>query len=315
MLVKQKNIFAGRYGPIKTRFIHYNNVLLVFFLIALIQDVENERTSIGFGRKYNPKALTSTYPDNYNGPGLQRLRRAEVKITVRKQMNKPLLHTSTKPDRLPERLLIIILFSIAFAYIEAAVVVYLREIFYPAGFNFPLLEFGINISPLWKRLLLTEIGRETATLVLMLSASWLLGKEKHQRFTYFLIIFAVWDIFYYIWLKLLTNWPASIMEWDILFLIPVVWASPVLAPILVSITMLCFAVIILYKNFSPKPFKAKKADQAFFCLAALIVVTSFCIGGLGITKSNFVAYFSWLIFALGEFLAVATFIKCLLKSI
>jgi len=229
-------------------------------------------------------------------------------------MYQPPLHTSSEPDRPAVKIFTVILFGVAFAYIEAAVVVYLREIFYPAGFNFPLLEFGINISPLWRRLLLTEIGREAATLVLILSASVLFGGEKQQRAAYFLIIFAVWDVFYYIWLKLLIGWPASLMDWDILFLIPVVWASPVLAPILVSATMFCFAVIILYKNSRPKTFKTKRADRFLFCLAALIVVASFCIGGRGITKPNFEAYFSWPLFAAGELLAVAAFIKCLLKS-
>src|SRR4030043_1288929 len=132
-----------------------------------------------------------------------------------------------------KRFCVVVVFGIAFAYIEASVVVYLREIFHPSGFTFPLAEFGI--TPLWKRLLLTETGREAATLVVIFTASWLFGRNLRQRFAFFLTIFAVWDIFYYVWLKVLINWPASIMDWDILFLIPTVWAGPVIAPILISI--------------------------------------------------------------------------------
>ncbi|MHC4213225.1 MAG: hypothetical protein ACYSWP_07640 [Planctomycetota bacterium] len=111
--------------------------------------------------------------------------------------------------------------SIAFGYIEASVVVYLRAIFYPDGFVFPLTEFGIETSPLWRRLLLTEIGREASTLVLIISGAYLFGRNVRERVAGFMIIFGIWDIFFYVWLKVLVNWPGSIMDWDILFLIPV----------------------------------------------------------------------------------------------
>src|SRR5690606_3193495 len=101
--------------------------------------------------------------------------------------------------------------------------------------TFPLEVFGV--TPEARRLLLTEIGREAATLVLILTAAWLFGRSRQERVAYFLVIFAVWDVFYYVWLKVLLNWPASIMDWDILFLIPAVWASPVLYPVLVSALM------------------------------------------------------------------------------
>ncbi|MHC4582831.1 MAG: hypothetical protein ACYS14_15365, partial [Planctomycetota bacterium] len=144
------------------------------------------------------------------------------------------------------RFCVVVVFSIAFANIEATVVVYLREIFHPDGFDFPMTVFGEG--PNWKRLLLTEIGREAATMVLILTTCWLAGRNRQQRFAYFLTIFAIWDIFYYIWLKVLINWPASIMDWDILFLIPVTWASPVLYPVLISVALLAFAVVILYRD-------------------------------------------------------------------
>ena len=211
-----------------------------------------------------------------------------------------------------KRFCIIVVFSIAFAYIEAAVVVYLRTIFYPSGFTFPLTEFGSG--PLWKQLLLTETGREAATLVLILTSSWLFGQNLRQRFAYFLTIFAVWDIFYYIWLKILINWPATIMDWDILFLIPAPWASPVLAPVLVSLTLLLFASAILYRDCCASPLRATLTDWLGFILAALVVVASFCIAGLHVAEPDFQSHFYWPLFALGYVSAVALFLKCLLKS-
>jgi hypothetical protein len=207
---------------------------------------------------------------------------------------------------------IVVVFGIAFAYIEAAVVVYLRTIFYPDGFTFPLTDFGIN--PLWKPLLVIEIGREAATLVLILTSSWLFGKNRHQRFAYFAIIFAVWDIFYYVWLKVLIDWPGSLSDWDILFLIPVPWAGPVLAPVLISFTLLLFAVVVLYRDARGVALKVTLIEWFGFVLAGLIAVISFCIAGLHMTKNGFQSYFYWWLFAAGSIFAIVIFIKCFLKS-
>ena len=205
-----------------------------------------------------------------------------------------------------------VIFGIAFAYIEAAVVVYLREIFHPDGFTFPLADFGTILQR--KPLLLTEIGREAATIVLMLTGAWLFGRNLQQRFAYFLVIFAVWDIFYYAWLKVLINWPGSIMDWDILFLIPIIWAGPLLAPVLISLTLLLFAVIILYRLYIGSPLEVAPIDWVGFILSALVVVISFCIAGRHIRKRDFKSHFYWPIFAVGLLSAVILFLRCLLKS-
>jgi hypothetical protein len=210
------------------------------------------------------------------------------------------------------RFCIVVVFSIAFGYIEAAVVVYLRAIFHPDGFTFPLTVFGID--QLSKRLLFTEIGREAATIVLIFTGSWLFGRNRRQRFAYFLTIFAIWDIFYYVWLKFLLDWPASIMDWDILFLIPTTWASAVLYPILISITMLIFAAAILYRDALGNPIKVTRADWLGFIVAAVIVVVSFCTPGQHVTEPDYKSYFYWPLFAVGLFCAVAMFLKCTLQS-
>jgi hypothetical protein len=210
------------------------------------------------------------------------------------------------------RFCIVVIFGIAFAYIEAAVVVYLREIFHPDGFTFPLADFGTILQR--KPLLLTEIGREAATIVLMLTGAWLFGRNLQERFAYFLAIFAVWDIFYYVWLKVLINWPSSIVDWDILFLIPITWASPVLAPVLASLALLLFAVIILYRLSAGSPLEVAPIDWVGFVLSALVVVISFCVAGRHIRKRDFKSHFYWPIFALGYIFAVVLFLKCLLKS-
>lgn len=210
------------------------------------------------------------------------------------------------------RLGIAVVFGIAFGYIESAVVVYLRAIFHPDGFTFPLEVFGITAEA--KRLFLTEIGREAATIVLILTAAWLFGQRLQERVAYFLAIFAVWDVFYYVWLKVLLDWPASIMDWDVLFLIPVVWASPVLYPVLVSVLMFGFAVAILYRCAQGRSLIVARIDWLAWLASMAIVVVSFCLGGRHITQPDYADYLPAWLFAAGYALAVGACARSLLKA-
>ncbi len=196
-----------------------------------------------------------------------------------------------------KRLLIAVVFSVAFGYIESAVVVYLRALFHPNGFIFPMEVFGA--TPEDQRLVLTEVGREAATLVLIFTAAWLFGNLRQERVAYFLIIFAVWDVFYYVWLKVLLDWPTSLLDWDILFLIPMVWAAPVLYPVLVSAIMFVFAVAILYRCAHMRPLTVTYADGLGWSASLLIITVSFCLGGTHITEANYAQYFYWPLFAIG----------------
>lgn len=210
------------------------------------------------------------------------------------------------------RICVVAVFGIAFANIEATVVVYLREIFHPDGFYFPMTLFGNG--PLWRRFLYIESGREVATIVLLLTTCWLAGRNRHQRFAYFLTVFAIWDIFYYLWLKVLIGWPATIMDWDVLFLIPVFWASPVLYPVLISIVLIAFAVIILYRDWCGRPLRTTVYQWLAFGASSLIIIMSFCIAGLHATDRDFESYFYRSLYSAGLLLAIATFVKCCLNS-
>ena len=132
-------------------------------------------------------------------------------------------------------------FAVAFAAVESAVVVYLRALYYPEGFSLPLRNFGRN--HLW-----VELARELATMVMLASVAVLTGTNRWQRFAYFLITFGVWDIFFYLWLKVMINWPSSIFDWDILFLLPVPWIGPVIAPVLVSFFMILAGIAIIRED-------------------------------------------------------------------
>lgn len=175
-------------------------------------------------------------------------------------------------------LIVLAIFSIAMGFFESAVVVYIREIYYPNGFEFPLVPFEIKI-------LVTELLREVATLIMLICIAVITGKNLHQRFAMFLFSFGIWDIFYYIFLKLLIDWPASPLTWDILFLLPVPWIGPVLAPCLLSFTMITFALLLLSINDKNNSINIRWIDWLLLITGSLVIIGSF-------TKDYFLIIFN-----------------------
>ncbi len=151
---------------------------------------------------------------------------------------------------------------------ESIVVVYLRKIYYPNGFEFPLAVISEQIINI-------ELFREVCTLIMLLSVAWLTANNKNQIFPFFLFSFAVWDIVYYIGLKIILNWPSSFFTWDILFLIPVPWVGPVISPIIVSLTMICLSLIILYTQKNNSNFKLRIYEWLLIYLGAVLIFISF----------------------------------------
>jgi hypothetical protein len=169
---------------------------------------------------------------------------------------------------LNKKLVWLTLFSIAMGFMESAVVVYLREIYYPNGFSFPLVPIENDIA-------LVEFLREAATIIMLFGIGVLTGKTQAQRLAFFIYCFAIWDIFYYVFLKMLMDWPASFMEWDILFLIPVPWVSPVIAPCMVSLTMILLALAIVFFQERGINTQFNWKDWAGFILGSLTIIASF----------------------------------------
>jgi len=167
-------------------------------------------------------------------------------------------------------LIIITAFAIAMGFLESAVVVYLREILYPGGFEFPLSPIPVNLA-------LTELFREVATLVMLVSIGMLAARRFSTGFAWFIYSFAIWDIFYYVFLWLLVGWPRSLMTWDVLFLIPTTWTGPVLSPVLVSLTMILLAMVILFRAERGLESRIPGKIWAGLILGALIIIFSFVL--------------------------------------
>jgi hypothetical protein len=160
------------------------------------------------------------------------------------------------------------LFAIAMGALEAIVVVYLRQIYYPEGFDFPLTL----LSP---RMLAVECTREAATIVMLVSVAIMAGKDRLRRFACFLFAFAIWDISYYAWLKVLLDWPPSLLTWDVLFLIPVPWIAPVLAPLICSLTMILLAAALIRLNETGREVKNVLPEWGPALLGAAIILFTF----------------------------------------
>jgi len=215
------------------------------------------------------------------------------------------------------------IFSIAMGFMETAVVIYIREIYYPAGFNFPIV-------PVSRLILVTELSRELATIVMLMSVGFLSGRNFKERFAFFLFSFAVWDLTYYLFLKLVINWPASLLTWDLLFLIPIPWAGPVLAPCIISLNMIFLAFIIIYLQEKNYKVIFKWYDWMLMLFYSLLIISTFTIGYLNLilTTGESIAelqvsekimqfvpfYYNWYVFSAAQLILMSDYYLIIKRS-
>jgi len=228
------------------------------------------------------------------------------------------------------RFLWLAVFAVAMGFLEAIVVVYLRELYYPEGFSFPLKLMSPDLVTI-------EWIREIATLVMLAGVGIIAGRNNLQRLWYALFAFGVWDIFYYLALKLLIGWPASLLTWDLLFLIPVSWLGPVLAPVLNSVTMIVMTLLLVAREENGFCVKVRITDWILIFSGALIILYTYLIdytkliiqsGVLARGKSQEAAEqlvtlitsytpdtYRWPMFIAGELLIVAAIVIIYIRSL
>jgi hypothetical protein len=199
------------------------------------------------------------------------------------------------------------IFAIALAFAESAVVVYLRAIYYPEGFSFPLKAFT-------DYKVLVEILREVATLFMLTAVAYLAGRRFWERFAYFMISFGIWDIFYYVWLKVLLDWPSSMFDWDVLFLIPLPWIGPVIAPVSIAILMIVFGLCIIYSFQEDEEISPGWVSYILASAGVLIVLYSFMYD-LGATlHQQMPGPYKYELLVIGDILFIAAFVVSYMKK-
>jgi hypothetical protein len=214
----------------------------------------------------------------------------------------------------------LIIFGVAFGYLEAAVVVYLRHIYDPVrqqlhpdkppGDLFPLItsEQLKRQGTQYERLLLTELGREFATLVMLGAAALGVSTNFRQWLGGFVLAFGVWDLVFYLFLKIILNWPESFNTWDILFLLPLPWVGPVLAPCIVAATMVWAGIVLLKRDIGGPGLHIDAVHWIGIVGGGLILMIAFMWDWRNTTAGLPPNPFNWPLFAVGELVAGGFFI-------
>jgi hypothetical protein len=133
---------------------------------------------------------------------------------------------------------IVIAFAIAMAWVESASVFYIRSLVDR------IEPYQANPLPINDALGSVELWREASTLVMIAAVGLLAGRSWWQRAGYAAIAFGVWDIFYYVFLRIISGWPKTLLDWDILFLLPLPWWGPVLAPVSIAVLMILWGTLV-----------------------------------------------------------------------
>jgi len=222
----------------------------------------------------------------------------------------------------PRRILVgLLLFGISFGYVEAAVVIYLRALYEPLrqrltpgrapGDLFPLAnrEKMVAEAPETALLLNVEVIREAATIVMLAAAAMLVTAERSLWLPTLSIAFGAWDLSFYLFLKLWIDWPASLLTWDLLFLLPVPWVAPVLAPVIVSFTIIGCGVVTLYR-----PIYTEWRHWTGLFLGGALVILSFTWDFRHVIAGNMPRPFTWWLFVTGEAVSLGSFLHGFLRQ-
>jgi hypothetical protein len=204
----------------------------------------------------------------------------------------------------------LVIFAIAFGYAEAMQVVYMRALAVPVRVHlglapddlFPLPPVD-QLGPL-RRLVPLEQLREAATMLMLAAVGGLIGRDRYTWFAATAFLFGVWDLAYYGWLRILLGWPSSVLDWDVLFLLPIPWAAPVLAVLISAASLVCGGAIALLHP----PERVSKLAWLLLWTSAALMLLCFTWDWRSWLSGGMPRNFPWTIFVAAEILAVAGFL-------
>jgi hypothetical protein len=208
------------------------------------------------------------------------------------------------------RWFVVVLFAIAMAWVESAVVFDLRTLVDR------IEPYQENPLPLIGRLGPVELVRELATMIMLFTVGVLAAQTWRTRLGYMALAFGVWDIFYYAFLKVMCGWPHSLLDWDILFLIPLPWWGPILAPALIALLMVAWGTFVTQFEHDPPPALSNLRvwSLAFIGMAlALYVFMADALRvadqGVPVIRQVLPTGFNWLLFSVALALMSAPVIR------
>ncbi len=205
-------------------------------------------------------------------------------------------------------IVLVVAYAVAMAYLESAVVVYLRQALGVAtGEVFPIdMESELSGWLGW-----IELGREAATLVMISALGLLVGRSGLERLAWAAVIFGIWDIGYYVSLWVFSGWPTSLATWDLLFLIPVPWAGPVWAPVAVSVGLVSFGLALAGRYRAGLRPRAGIAPLGALVAGGVVVVVSFILNAGVVLEGGTPTDFAWPLFAAGMGIGVVAAVAIL----
>jgi hypothetical protein len=190
------------------------------------------------------------------------------------------------------------LYAIAMAYVEAALVVHLRHLYYADN---PLTIFPLRL--LSHPDLAIELIREVATILMLVTVALLTERDIGRRFAAFVYTFGVWDLGYYGCLKLLIDWPQSWLEWDVLFLLPWPWFGPWITPAAIALLFTGWGAWVLLSERQPR---FTRSSISLFVGGAVLGLAAFLLPAVGLLPQGEVAFrgyqpehFAWSLFVPG----------------
>jgi hypothetical protein len=209
-----------------------------------------------------------------------------------------------------KRWFVVVVFAIAMAWVESAVVFYLRTMIDR------IEPYQANPLPVFGGLAKAELSREFATLVMLFTVGMLAGKNWRGRLGYAAIAFGTWDVFYYIFLKVISAWPNSLLDWDILFLLPLPWWGPVLAPVSIALLMILWGTVASQVEQPRQPLISSAIPWTFNFVGIVLALYVFMADALRVATKGETALrtllptnFNWALFGVALVLMAAPFVS------
>ncbi len=200
-------------------------------------------------------------------------------------------------------------FGVAMGYLEATVVVYLRA----------AIDAGV-VTPAQDPATLgtfeaLEVAREAATLVMIAAIGWLAGRTRLERLAWAAVVFGLWDIVYYVGLRLAIGWPPTLDTWDVLLLVPSPWVGPVWAPIGVSAALIGAGLAAARRLRGGRPIATQPSQVTAAALGGFLVIASFLVDSNRVLTGDASPWTGWPLYLIGMGLAAVATVTALTGSV